>query len=92
MQMQSQTSQNTEIVTKREISTRIFLNMYGLLTFIGWMLSIFTIPVSVNEHMEFFYNKELILKTNEIKDFLVFLFCSALIYFSVVNVYFKRKK
>ncbi|MFD2212187.1 hypothetical protein [Metabacillus endolithicus] len=91
MQIQPQTSKHVEIVTKKKFSTRSVLNLYGLFTVFALILSIFTIPISVNEKLQLYYNKELILETYKIKEFLQFIFGSALFFFFLVNIYAKGK-
>jgi hypothetical protein len=91
MQIQPQTSKNIEIVTKKKFSTKRVLNIYGLFTVIALILSIFTIPISINEKFQLYYNKELILETYKVKEFLQFTFGSALFFFFLVNIYAKGK-
>lgn len=91
MQIQQQTSNNVEIVTKKKLNTKRVLNLYGLFTVIALISSIFTIPISVNENLQLFYNKELLLETYKVKEFLQFIFVSALFFFFLVNIYAKGK-
>ncbi|UGB28734.1 hypothetical protein [Metabacillus sp. B2-18] len=91
MQIQPQTSKKIEIVIKKKFSTRRVLNIYGLFTVIALILSIFTIPISINEKLQLYYNKELILETYKVKEFLQFIFASALFFFFLVNIYAKGK-
>ncbi|WP_121662058.1 hypothetical protein [Metabacillus litoralis] len=91
MQIQQQTSNNVEIVTKKKLNTKRVLNLYGLFTVIALISSLFTIPISVNENLQLFYNKELLLETYKVKEFLQFIFVSALFFFFLVNIYAKGK-
>lgn len=91
MQIQTQTSRNVEVVTKKKFNTKTVLNIYGILTVIALILSIFTNPISVNENMQLFHNEEFILKTYEIKEFLQFIFVSSLFFFFLVNIYAKGR-
>ncbi len=92
MQIQTQTSRNVKLVTKRKFNTRTVLNIYGILTVIALILSIFTNPISVNENMQFFHNEEFIMKTYEIKEFLQFIFVSSFFFFFffLVNIYIRE--
>ena len=92
LEINPQTSRNVEIVTKKEITIRTVLNIYGVFTVIALILSIFTTPVSINENMQFFYNEDLMMGAKKIKEFLLFIFSSALVYFSLVNLYYKYMK
>ncbi|MCM3409764.1 hypothetical protein [Metabacillus litoralis] len=91
MQIQQQTSNNVEIVTKKKLNTKRVLNLYGLFTVIALISSLFTIPISVNENLQLFYNKELLLETYKVKEFLQFIFVSALFFFFLVNIYAKGR-
>jgi hypothetical protein len=67
-----QTSQNVEIVTKEEKSLRKVLNVIGIFIFGGLAFTNVTNPIP----------------SNQIKDFLLFISGSALIYYFLVNIYF----
>ncbi|MDQ0271704.1 hypothetical protein [Cytobacillus purgationiresistens] len=92
MEVNPQTSHKIKIVTKKETKTRTFLNIYGVFACIGLVLSIFTVPISISENMEFIRDEELLMETNKIKGFLTFIISSAVLYFSLVNLYYIRKK
>ncbi|MFL0366232.1 hypothetical protein ACH0BF_24960 [Pseudobacillus sp. 179-B 2D1 NHS] len=77
------------MVAKKEITTRRVLNIYGVFSVIALIISIFTVPISINENMQLFYNEDLMMKENKVKEFLFFIFGSALVYFSLVNLYYK---
>jgi len=91
VQIQQQTSNSVEIVTKKKLNTKRVLNLYGLFTVIALISSIFTIPISVNENLQLFYDKELLLETYKVKEYLQFIFGSALFFFFLVNIYAKGK-
>jgi len=78
-------------VTKKKLNTKRVLNLYGLFTVIALISSLFTIPISVNENLQLFYNKELLLETYKVKEFLQFIFVSALFFFFLVNIYAKGR-
>jgi len=91
LEINEQTSGNVEIVTKKEITIRTVLNIYGFFAVLALILSIFTSPISINENMQLFYNKDLMMEAKKIKEFLFFIFGSALVYFSLVNLHYKYK-
>ena len=80
METNLQTSRNIEIVTKKEITLRSVLNIYGVFTVLALILSIFTTPISINGNMQFFYNEDLMMGEKKIKEFLLFIFGSALVH------------
>ncbi|MCM3217719.1 hypothetical protein M3612_24935 [Niallia taxi] len=90
MNINTQTSQEVELYKKRKITIRTVLNIYGIFAVVGLIISIFTIPVSVNEDMQLFYNKELLMGKRKIKEFLLFIFSSSVTYFILVNVHYKH--
>lgn len=90
LEINQQTSENA--VTKKEITIRTVLNIYGGFAVLGLILSIFTTPISLNENMRLFYNEDLMMESKKIKEFLFFIFGSALVYFSLVNIYYKNMK
>ncbi|WP_227413816.1 hypothetical protein [Cytobacillus luteolus] len=51
------------------------------------MLTIFTVPLSLNDELEFYYNTELLLKEYKLINFIAFSIGSAVIYFLAVNIY-----
>ncbi|WKA56638.1 hypothetical protein [Planococcus shixiaomingii] len=88
MSFVSQVSQNTETVTKEEITLRTVFNVYGVFAFLGLILSIFTHPISGNENTYIFYDQALMMDSNTMKEFLLFILASSFIYFCLVNIYF----
>ncbi|KQU15287.1 hypothetical protein ASG65_27375 [Bacillus sp. Leaf13] len=80
------------MVKQKEITIRTVLNIYGVFAVLVLILSIFTTPISINENMQFFYNEDLMMEAKKIKEFLFFIFGSALVYFSLVNLYYKYMK
>jgi hypothetical protein len=89
LELNPQTSRNIDLVKKKKNAIRKVLNIYGVFTVLALILSIFTTPISINEDMQFFYNKDLIMEAKKIKEFLLFIFSSAIVYFSSVNLYYK---
>ena len=74
------------------MSIKRVANIYGAFTFFALILSIYTHPISVNDDMKLFFDKEIMLEPSEIKEFLIFIFISATLYFLAVNVYFSNIK
>lgn len=72
MEINIQTFENVEIVTKREVGLRKLFNLIGIFIFGGLALSIVTNPIP----------------SNEIKGFLQFILGSAIVYYFLVNMYF----
>ncbi|MBE4910053.1 hypothetical protein IMZ08_18605 [Bacillus luteolus] len=92
METNPQTSRNIEIVTKKEITIRKVLNIYGVFAALTLILSTFTTAISINENMQFFYNEDLIMGKKKINEYLLFIFGSSILYFSSVNLYYKYIK
>lgn len=46
----------------------------------------------MNENMEFIYLEELMMEKKKIKEFILFICCTAVVYFPLVNLYYKFKK
>ncbi|WP_273122631.1 hypothetical protein ACNRWW_04625 [Metabacillus sp. HB246100] len=92
MQLQQELSKNVEIVTKREWNVKRVLTIYGLFTVFALVISIFTVPISISENLQLFYNEELLLKFYKIKEFLLFIFGSAFLFFFLVTIYAKGKR
>jgi hypothetical protein len=67
-----QTSETLELKTQKEVSMKTLLNVVGIFIFSGLALTFFTKSYS----------------SNEIKEFLLFIFGSAFIYYFLVNIYF----
>lgn len=74
------------------INTRIVLNIYGVFAIFGLILSIFTHPITSDNNMKLFFDRELMMDSDEIKDFLLFIFVSASVYFCLINLYFSKKR
>lgn len=53
-------------------------------------MSIFTTPISINENMQFYFNEELMMEAEKIKEFLLLIIFSSLLYFFLVNIYHKE--
>lgn len=71
---------------------RMFLNIYGVFAALGLILSIITHPITSDNNMQLFFDRELMMESDEIKDFLLFIVVSASVYFCLINLYFSKKK
>lgn len=89
MEPNTQTSQDIEIYAKKKITIKTVLNIYGYFTVFGLIISIFTTPVSINENMQFYYNEEFMMGEKKTKEFLLFIFCSAIVYLFILNINYK---
>jgi hypothetical protein len=87
-----QTSPNVKIVSNQAVTIRTTLNLYGVFAVIGLLLSIVTIPISIDENIRFYFNKELMMGEKKVKEFLLFILFSGVGYFSIVNLYYKYLK
>ena len=76
---------------KNFFTLRVVLNTYGVLTILGWMLTIYTHPITVNQENGIFFDQSLMLSDQKIKEFLSFLLVVGVIYFSIVNVYCNKR-
>lgn len=92
MEIKHKTSQNIKIVTKKQVTVRKVLNIYGVLTIIAMILGSFTNPIYVNEELGFYLNKKYILGPGEFKEFIIFLSGAAVVYFTFVNLSYSRRK
>ncbi|ECO1677991.1 hypothetical protein [Peribacillus frigoritolerans] len=75
-----------------KITIRTVLNIYGIFTVLALILSIFTTPISINDNMQLFYDEDLMMEAKKIKEFLFFVFGSALVYFPLVHLNYKNMK
>ncbi|MCM3034277.1 hypothetical protein [Niallia sp. MER 6] len=93
MNTNTQMSRDADLYKKKNITIRTVLNIYGIFAVVGLILSIYTIPVSINNNMQFFYNEELLMDQKKIKEFLIFIFSSAVVYFFIqmlITKYFDK--
>jgi hypothetical protein len=79
-------------VNQKTVGMRTVLNLYGIFFSLSLLLSIITIPISLDENLHFYYNEELKMKPKEVKEFLLFIFCSAILYFTFINYYYRCNK
>ncbi|TXC86018.1 hypothetical protein FS935_18370 [Metabacillus litoralis] len=88
MELKPHSSHSINIVTKKKFRIKSVLNLYGIFIFLGLIVSIFTVPLTINEELELTRNK---MEITKIKKYLSFIFSSGIIYFFSVNVYGLRK-
>lgn len=74
------------------ISMRSVLKIYGVFASHGLILSLFTVPVSLDENLKLYYNRELLMEPKKVMELLIFVLCSSIIYFPSVNYFFRRNK
>lgn len=80
-----------EITLKKQRTVRTVLNITGVLIFLGLALSIYTMPLTLNENKEIYFNHDYKLKPSYLKEFIAFIVGSAIIYFSLVNLFFLER-
>jgi hypothetical protein len=88
MEVNYQKSTHSETITKKELSVRTVLNVVGVIIFFGLLLTILTVPISMNEKLEFFRDEELEMSSKKINEISIFTICVASIYFFLANIYF----
>ena len=76
---------------KKILTFRGVLNIYGILTILGWILTIYTHPITVDQENGIFFNQSLMLSDEKMKELLSFLFVVGVIYFSIVNMYCNKR-
>ena len=76
---------------KKILTFRGVLNTYGILTILGWILTIYTHPITVDQENGIFFNQSLMLSDEKMKELLSFLFVVGVIYFSIVNMYCNKR-
>lgn len=92
MQVKYEPNVKTNIKTSKRLTLRAVLNYYGVFLTVGLLLTIFTVPVSQNEQLKFYYNTDLVLKDYKLLNFIYFIVVVSSIYFLVVNIYYSRFK
>lgn len=90
MNAQPQEQQVVTYVEKREMTIRSVLNIYGIFVILGFILSIFTSPLSINEQLQFVYHTEKIVKGEKLIELILFLSVSTLIYFPALNIFYQH--
>ncbi|WP_019152554.1 hypothetical protein [Robertmurraya massiliosenegalensis] len=91
MQVNQQINQSIKIVTKKEITVRKVLNIYGCFLFIGMIVAIYTHPISMNENGEFYLDEKIVMSQAKQVEFILFLLGCAVLYFFIVNLWHRKK-
>ncbi|WP_080846310.1 hypothetical protein [Cytobacillus gottheilii] len=91
MELQTKAAAEINIHTKKNITIKKALQIYGIFAVIGMFLSNITIPVSLNEEMQFFINEDLQLSSSELKSFSIFIVGSASIFFGIIHTVYKER-
>ncbi|GAA0337825.1 hypothetical protein GCM10008967_30110 [Bacillus carboniphilus] len=86
MQVQYESSKQTKVVIKREWSTRFLLNVIGGFLFVGLMVTMFTVPYSIDQN-GIYQMQEAVLSGKKLKEFIAFTVSAACTYFLLVNLY-----
>ncbi|WP_461610871.1 hypothetical protein [Cytobacillus kochii] len=82
--------QQVNVYDKKELTIRFVLNIYGIFVILGFILSIFTSPISLNEQLQFVYHTEHLLKEEKVIQLIIFLVMGAMIYFTAVNIFYHQ--
>ncbi|MCA1028946.1 hypothetical protein LCM23_23200 [Cytobacillus kochii] len=77
-------------VYDKKLTIRFALNIYGIFVILGFILSIFTSPISLNEQLQFVYHTEHLLKEEKVIQLIIFLVMGAMIYFTAVNIFYHQ--
>ncbi|KAB2335556.1 hypothetical protein [Bacillus mesophilum] len=91
MEVQTKGAAEINIHTKKNITIKKALQIYGIFAVIGMFLTIMTIPVSLNEKMQFFINQDLQLSSSELKSFSIFIVGSAIVFFGIIQMVYKDR-
>lgn len=91
MEVQPKWEAKAEIQTKRRLTIKNVLQIYGAAAVIGMFLTIFTIPISINDEMQLFIDEGLKMNVKKIKELTVFIVVSTLIYFGVIHIVYRKR-
>lgn len=76
----------------KTISVQKLLNIAGGLMLLGLLVSIYTVPISLNEELRLYYDDKLVLKGEKLEEFLSFVFAAGFAYFMLVRLYFTQRR
>jgi hypothetical protein len=76
----------------KTISVQKLLNITGGLMLLGLLVSIYTVPISINEELRLYYDDKLVLKGEKLEEFLSFVFAAGFAYFMLVRLYFTQRR
>ena len=71
-------------------SLRSFLNIYGLIAILGFALTIYTHPITASPERGIFFDESLMMSSEKIREFLLFLLIVGVVYFTLVNVFLRK--
>lgn len=71
-------------------SLRSFLNIYGLIAIFLSALTIYTHPITASPERGIFFDESLMMSSEKIREFLLFLLIVAVVYFTLVNVFLRK--
>ncbi|MEK5101121.1 hypothetical protein MKX83_03915 [Cytobacillus sp. FSL M8-0252] len=77
-------------VYDKKLTIRFGLNIYGIFVILGFILSIFISPISLNEQLQFVYHTEHLLKEEKVIQLIIFLVMGAVIYFPATNIFYHQ--
>ena len=70
---------------------KMVMYIYGIIALCGMFIAAFTNPLTVDNNLKLFYDKNLMLNSYEMKNLLYFLLISGSIYFLSVKMYYRNK-
>jgi hypothetical protein len=76
----------------KAISVQKLLNIAGSFMLLGLLVSIYTVPFSLNEELRLYYDNKLVLKGEKLEEFLSFVFAAGFAYFMLVRLYFTQRR
>lgn len=72
--------------------SKVIMYIYGIIAICGMIIATFTNPLTVNDNLQLFYDKNQMLNWHEMKNLLIFLLISGSIYFLSVKIYYHERK
>ncbi|MBN8191267.1 hypothetical protein JI667_03815 [Bacillus sp. NTK074B] len=75
---------------KKQLSMYSLLNLLGAFMMIGFGLMFFTVPLDVNEQLQWVYVKGILADGKLMREYFIFLFTMGFLYFTLLFLYFKR--
>ena len=71
-------------------SLRSILNIYGLIAIFCSALTIYTHPIKVSTEQGIYFDASLMMSSEKIREFLIFLLITGAIYFVLVNIFARK--
>ena len=75
---------------KKQLSMYSLLNLLGAFILIGFGLMFFTVPLDLNQQLQWVHVKGVHVDRKSTREFFVFLFTAGFLYFTLLFLYFKR--